>query len=51
MPKDHPLFGWLKTIAWLRKVKLRGLSKVPWLVCLAWPFNLRRLTTLMAAPA
>ena len=23
-----PVFGWLKTIAWIRKVKLRGLPKV-----------------------
>ena len=51
-PRIEPAFGWLKTIAWLRKVKLRGLSNVHWLVCFAAAaFNLRRLTTLMAEPA
>ena len=51
-PRIEPAFGWLKTIAWLRKIKLRGLSNVHWLVCFAAAaFNLRRLTTLMAAPA
>lgn len=51
-PRVEPAFGWLKTIAWLRKVKLRGLSNVHWLVCFAAAaFNLRRLTTLTAAPA
>jgi len=49
-PRIEPAFGWLKTIAWLRKIKLRGLSKVHWLVCFAAAaFNLRRLTTLEAA--
>jgi hypothetical protein len=28
-PRIEPAFGWLKTIAWLRKVKLRGLSQRP----------------------
>jgi transposase len=51
-PRVEPAFGWLKTIAWLRKIKLRGLPKVDWLVVFASAaFNLRRLTTLMAAPA
>lgn len=51
-PRIEPAFGWLKTVAWLRKVKLRGFAKVHWLVCFAVAaFNLRRLTTLMAAPA
>jgi transposase len=51
-PRIEPAFGWLKTIAWLRKVKLRGLSKIHWLVCFAAAaFNLRRLTTLIATPA
>lgn len=31
----EPAFGWLKTIAWLRKIKLRGLANVHWLVCFA----------------
>ncbi len=49
-PRIEPAFGWLKTIAWLRKVKLRGLSNVHWLVCFAAAaFNLRRLVTLEAA--
>jgi transposase len=51
-PRVEPAFGWLKTIAWLRKVKLRGIGKIDWLVTFASAaFNLRRLTTLMAAPA
>jgi len=25
-PRIEPAFGWLKTIAWIRKVKLRGLA-------------------------
>ena len=31
-PRIEPAFGWLKTIAWIRKVKLRSLEKVEWLV-------------------
>lgn len=51
-PRIEPAFGWLKTIGWLRKIKLRGLAKVDWLVVFASAaFNLRRLTTLMAADA
>jgi len=30
-PRIEPAFGWLKTIAWIRKMKLRGLAKVDWL--------------------
>src|SRR4029450_12393214 len=30
-PRIEPAFGWLKTIAWIRKVKLRGLANVDWL--------------------
>ena len=26
-PRIEPAFGWLKTIAWIRKVKLRGLAE------------------------
>ncbi len=49
-PRVEPAFGWLKTIAWLRKIKLRGLPKVDWLVVFASAaFNLRRLTTLRAS--
>ncbi len=51
-PRVEPAFGWLKTIGWLRKIKLRGLPNVEWLVVFASAaFNLRRLATLMAAPA
>ena len=31
-PRIEPAFGWLETIGWMRKVKLRGLEKVDWLV-------------------
>ena len=48
-PRIEPAFGWLKTIAWMRKVKLRGLAKVDWLFRFASAaFNLRRLVTLRA---
>jgi hypothetical protein len=48
-PRIAPAFGWLKCIAWLRKIKLRGLAKVDWLVTFASAaFNLRRLVTLTA---
>ncbi len=51
-PRIEPAFGWLKTIAWVRKVKLRGLANVDWLFRFASAaFNLRRLVTLMATPA
>ena len=51
-PRIEPAFGWLKTIGWLRKIKLRGLANVRWLVAFAAAaFNLRRLSTLLAAPA
>ena len=46
------VFGWLKPIAGLRKVKWRGLPKVAGLftfVCAA--YNLKRLVRLEAAPA
>lgn len=51
-PRVERPFAWLKTVAWLRKVKLRGLEHVDWLVVFASAaFNLRRLITLMRAPA
>ena len=51
-PRIERVFGWLKTIGGLRKVKLRGLANVDRLfVFAAAAFNLRRLVTLMAAPA
>src|SRR5688572_26817447 len=46
---DRARLGWLKTIAWLRKVKLRGLAKVDGLFVFACAaFNLRRLPRLLA---
>ena len=51
-PRIEPAFGWLKTIGWLRKVKLRGLAKVDWLLVFASAaFNLKRLPKLLASPA
>ena len=48
-PRIEPAFGWLKTIAWIRKVKLRGLPKVDWLFVFASAaFNLLRLPKLLA---
>jgi transposase len=48
-PRIEPAFGWLKTIAWIRKVKLRGLPKVDWLFVFASAaFNLLRVPKLMA---
>jgi transposase len=51
-PRVEPAFGWLKTIAWMRKVKLRGLPNVDWLFVFASAaFNLIRLPKLLARPA
>jgi transposase len=51
-PRIEPAFGWLKTIAWIRKVKLRGLANVDWLFVFASAaFNLIRLPKLLAQPA
>jgi transposase len=45
-------FGWIKTIAGLRKTKYRGLKKVQWAFTLAAAaYNLIRLPKLMAEPA
>jgi transposase len=50
-PRIEPAFGWLKTIAWIRKVKLRGLANVDWLFVFASAaFNLIRLPKLMPRP-
>ena len=44
-------FGWLKTIALLRKVRHRGTLKVDWMFTLACAaYNLVRMRNLMAAP-
>jgi transposase len=51
-PRIEPAFGWLKTIAWIRKVKLRGLANVDWLLVFASAaFNLIRLPKLLPRPA
>jgi len=51
-PRIEPVFGWLKTIGGMRKVKLRGLPKVDWLVVFASAaFNLIRLPKLLARAA
>jgi transposase len=51
-PRIEPAFGWLKTIAWIRKVKLRGVEKVDWLFVFASAaYNLIRLPKLLARPA
>jgi IS5 family transposase len=45
-------FGWLKTIALLRKVRHRGLFKVDWVFTFACAaYNLVRLRTLSVQPA
>ena len=42
----------MKTVAWMRKVKLRGLANVDWLLVFASAaFNLIRLPKLLARPA
>lgn len=51
-PRVERPFAWMKAIAGIRKVKLRGLPNVDCLFVFASAaFNLRRLTALMAAPA
>jgi transposase len=51
-PRIEPAFGWLKTIAWMRKVKLRGLAKVNWLFMFASAaFNLIRMPKLLPKSA
>jgi IS5 family transposase len=44
-------FGWLKTIALMRKVRHRGIEKVRWLFTFAAAaYNLVRMRKLMASP-
>jgi hypothetical protein len=46
------VFGWTKTIAGMRKTKLRGLPKVDWAFTLvAAAYNLIRLPKLLAVAA
>jgi len=48
-PRVERVFAWVKPIAGLRKVKLRGLARVEWLFVFACAaFNLKRLMTLRA---
>jgi len=42
-------FGWMKSVGWIRKVKLRGIGKVDWLFVFACSaFNLIRLPKILA---
>jgi hypothetical protein len=51
-PRVERVFGWLKPIAGLRKIKLRGLAHVQWLFVFACAaFNLKRLVNLRAGAA
>ena len=44
-------FGWLKTIALMRKVRHRGIAKVGWVFTLAAAaYNLVRMRNLLARP-
>ena len=46
-PRIEPAFAWLKTIAGLRKVKLRGLPNVDTLFVFASAaFNIKRIVAL-----
>jgi transposase len=48
-PRVERVFGWIKPIAGLRKVKLRGLPHVEWLFVFACAaFNIKRLANLRA---
>jgi transposase len=49
-PRVERVFGWVKPIGGLRKIKLRGLAHVEWLFVFACAtFNVKRLTALHAA--
>ena len=49
-PRIERVFGWMKAVGGIRKVKLRGLIKVDWLfVMTAAAFNLWRIPKLKAA--
>lgn len=51
-PRIEPAFGWLKTIAWMRKVKLRGVANVEWLFVFASAaYNVLRLCNLQERTA
>ena len=51
-PRIERAFAWLKTIAGVRKVKLRGIANVDALFVFASAaFNIKRIVTLRARPA
>lgn len=51
-PRVERVFGWIKPIAGLRKIKLRGLAHVEWLFVFACAaFNVKRLVNLRARAA
>ena len=51
-PRVERVFAWIKPIAGLRKIKLRGLAHVEWLFVFACAaFNVKRLVTLRAGAA
>ena len=51
-PRIERVFGWLKTVAGIRKVKLRGLAKVGWLFqYAAAAYNLWRMPRLASTEA
>ena len=51
-PRVERVFGWIKPIAGLRKIKLRGLAHVEWLFVFACAaFNVKRLVALRAGAA
>lgn len=46
------IFGWLKTVAGLRKTRHRGVNRVGWMFTLALAaYNLVRMRNLLPAPA
>ncbi len=46
------IFGWLKTVARLRKTRHRGVARVGWMFTLALAaYNLVRMRNLLPAPA
>ena len=48
-PRVERIFGWVKPVGGLRKIKLRGLARVEWLVVFACAaFDLKRLVRLQA---
>ena len=46
------IFGWLKTVAGLRKTRHRGVARVQWMFTFALAvYNLVRMRNLLPAPA